>query len=107
MNQNTTLPCNFDHNGECTVCDCWITDCAYARYLNEDYTYETKEQLEEMLNKRRWAKDCLRANIAQEEQIVYRGVKTNVKIAPAQGEVLPKKEVELRELIKYCPRVVG
>jgi len=47
-NQNMILPCNPDHNGECTVCDCWITDCAYARYLNEDYTYETKEQLEEM-----------------------------------------------------------
>jgi len=41
-------PCLLDHNGECVICDCWITDCAYARYLNEDYTYETKEQLEEM-----------------------------------------------------------
>ena len=41
-------PCNFDHNGECLVCDCWISDCAYQRYLNGDYTYETKEELEEM-----------------------------------------------------------
>lgn len=41
-------PCNLDHNGECTVCDCWLVDCAYERYLNEDYTYETKEQLEKM-----------------------------------------------------------
>ena len=53
-----------------------------------------------MLNKRKWTKDCLRANIAQEDQIVYRGTKKNVKIAVLQSEVLPKKEVELRELIK-------
>jgi hypothetical protein len=61
---------------------------------------EKLEQFEEMLNKRRWAKDCLRANIAQPDQIVMRGVKKNVKIAVLQSEVLPKKEVELRELIK-------
>jgi hypothetical protein len=53
-----------------------------------------------MLNKRRWAKDCLRANIAEREQIVMRGVKKNVKIALVQSEVLPKKGTELRELIK-------
>ena len=33
------------------------------------------EQIEDMLNKRRWAKGCLRANIAEPHQIVYRGVK--------------------------------
>jgi hypothetical protein len=21
------LPCNPDHNGECLVCDCWLSDC--------------------------------------------------------------------------------
>lgn len=42
------IPCNFDHNGECLVCDCWLSDCAYKRYLNEDYKWETKEQLEQM-----------------------------------------------------------
>ena len=63
-------------------------------------TKEKLEQLEEMLNKRRWAKDCLRANIAQPEQIVMRGVKKNVKIAVLRSEVLPKKEIELRELCK-------
>jgi hypothetical protein len=21
------FPCNPDHNGECLVCDCWVTDC--------------------------------------------------------------------------------
>jgi hypothetical protein len=61
---------------------------------------EKLEQLEEMLNKRRWAKDCLRANIAEDSQIVMRGVKKNVKIAVLQSEVLPLKEVELRELIR-------
>ena len=48
MDINNKIPCNLDHNGECLVCDCWISDCAYQRYLNEDYTYETKEELEEM-----------------------------------------------------------
>lgn len=41
-------PCGFDHNGECLICDCWITECAYDRYLNKDYKYETEEQLAEM-----------------------------------------------------------
>lgn len=41
-------PCNFDHNGECLVCDCWPLSCAFVRYLNKDYTYETKEELEAM-----------------------------------------------------------
>ena len=63
-------------------------------------TKEKLEQLEDMLNKRRWAKDCLRANIAEPHQIVMRGVRKNVKIALVQSEVLPKKETELRELIK-------
>ena len=48
MDINNKIPCNLDHNGECLVCDCWISDCAYQRYLNDDYTYETKEELEEM-----------------------------------------------------------
>ena len=61
---------------------------------------EKIEQLEEMLNKRRWAKDCLRANIAEPHQLVYRGVKKNVTIAVLQSEVLPARESELRELIK-------
>jgi hypothetical protein len=41
-------PCSFDHNGECLVCDCWHQDCAYARMINKDYKWETKEELEEM-----------------------------------------------------------
>ena len=61
---------------------------------------EKLDHIEEMLNKRRWAKDCLRANIAEPHQITYRGVNKNVKIALVQSEVLPKKEVELRGLIE-------
>ena len=45
------LPCNFDHNGECLICDCWVSDCAYLRYLNGDYKWETREELEEMFKK--------------------------------------------------------
>jgi len=44
-------PCNPDHNGECLICDCWLSDCAYTRYLNGDYEFETKEELEQMFLK--------------------------------------------------------
>jgi hypothetical protein len=27
------LPCNPDHNGECLVCDCWLSDC---QFLNKE-----------------------------------------------------------------------
>jgi hypothetical protein len=42
------IPCNFDHNGECLICDCWISDCAWKRLLTEDYKYESKKELIEM-----------------------------------------------------------
>ena len=42
------IPCQLDHNGECLICDCWISDCAYDRYLKKDYKWETKEELEKM-----------------------------------------------------------
>jgi hypothetical protein len=25
------LPCNPDHNGECLVCDCWLSDCQFNK----------------------------------------------------------------------------
>ena len=37
------IPCEPDGNGECLICDCWVSDCAYQRYLNKDYSIETKE----------------------------------------------------------------
>lgn len=46
--QPVKQPCDFDHNGECLICDCWHSDCAYMRYLKKDYKWETKEELEEM-----------------------------------------------------------
>jgi hypothetical protein len=42
------FPCDPDHNGECLVCDCWLTQCAFDRWLIGDYTYETKEELDLM-----------------------------------------------------------
>jgi hypothetical protein len=30
------LPCNPDHNGECLVCDCWLSDCAFNKEKIED-----------------------------------------------------------------------
>lgn len=47
LNKSNT-PCKFDHNGECLICDCWPEACAYRRYLNGDYSLESKEELEEM-----------------------------------------------------------
>jgi hypothetical protein len=38
-------PCNPDHNGECLVCDCWLTECALDRLLAGDFKYETLEEL--------------------------------------------------------------
>ena len=47
-------PCNPDHNGECLVCDCWLDNCAYDRYLKNDYTYETRQELEDMFGDDLW-----------------------------------------------------
>lgn len=44
-------PCKPDHNGECLICDCWISECAYVRYLNKDYKWETEEELKEMFER--------------------------------------------------------
>ena len=41
-------PCEFDHNGECLICDCWIDSCAWDRFINKDYKYENKEQLSKL-----------------------------------------------------------
>jgi hypothetical protein len=30
------LPCNPDHNGECLVCDCWLSDCEFLNKENKD-----------------------------------------------------------------------
>ena len=30
------LPCNPDHNGECLVCDCWLSDCQFLNKENKD-----------------------------------------------------------------------
>ena len=29
------LPCNPDHNGECLVCDCWLSDCEFLNKENK------------------------------------------------------------------------
>jgi uncharacterized phage protein (TIGR01671 family) len=29
------LPCNPDHNGECLVCDCWLSDCPFNKENND------------------------------------------------------------------------
>lgn len=42
-------PCDFDHNGECLICDCDVMNCAWVRYNTQDYKWESKEELEEIL----------------------------------------------------------
>ena len=56
------------------------------------------EIVEEMLMKRKWAKDCLRANVAQDDRIIKRG---SVKIALVESNLLNQtKEPALTEAIK-------
>jgi hypothetical protein len=26
------MPCNPDHNGECLVCDHWLSDCPFLKF---------------------------------------------------------------------------
>ena len=44
-------PCNLDHNGECLICDCWLSECAFDRLFNGDFKYETFEELLVMFRK--------------------------------------------------------
>ena len=39
------LPCNPDHNGECLICDCWLSECAMIRLRKGDFKYESLEEL--------------------------------------------------------------
>ena len=64
---------------------------------NQKVEIEKLNEIEEMLNKRRWAKDCLRCNIAEPEQIIYRG---KIKVALIQSQVLHEKEAKLWNAIK-------
>ena len=41
-------PCRFDHNGECLICDCWMSDCAYQRWKKRDWKWESQRELNEM-----------------------------------------------------------
>ena len=56
------------------------------------------DEIEKMLESRKWAKDCLRINITEPDKIIQRG---KVNISLLQSEVLRKdKETALREHIK-------
>lgn len=45
-------PCDFDHNGECLICDCDVVDCAWVRWKTQDYKWESKEELDKMFKKK-------------------------------------------------------
>ena len=56
------------------------------------------DEIEKMLESRKWAKDCLRINITEPDKIIQRG---KVNISLLQSEVLRKdREMALREHIK-------
>lgn len=59
------------------------------------------DKVEELLRSRKWAKDCLRVNIAQPDQIITRGKAGKVKIALVKSNLLRRDEHELREAIKF------
>ena len=54
----------------------------------------------ELLKKRKWAKDCLRVNIAHPDHIISRGANGKFKVALVRSNLLGKKETELREAIR-------
>lgn len=88
------LPCNFDHNGECLVCDCWPDDCAYLRYQIGDYSYETREKLEEMFKdykKDQINKIIMKDKISQEEIQEY--------IKERYPEILKGLELRKKEIM--------
>lgn len=60
------LPCNFDHNGECLICDCFPEHCAWKRFLNEDYRWENKDQL--LLIFKNWIRQQNLSNILDEKK---------------------------------------
>jgi hypothetical protein len=41
-------PCRFDHNGECIICDCWISECAFQRWMKRDWRWESQRELNQM-----------------------------------------------------------
>ena len=65
----------------------------------EETPKDAMDVLEELMSKRKWKKQCLRANVAQPEDIVTYGT---VKVAKIYSNVLNKreKEPELYDAIK-------
>jgi hypothetical protein len=43
-------PCKPDHNGECLVCDCWVSNCAWDRLFAGDFRHESFEELMKMFD---------------------------------------------------------
>lgn len=79
-------PCginDFDHNGECLICDCWPSDCAYKRYIDKDYKWETKEELAAMYDP--WIKRMLVKVRKMIVSYVRRREKRDKKIAQEQS----------------------
>ncbi len=60
------------------------------------------DRVEELLGKRRWNKNCLRANIAKPEDSVCYGEEGSIKVAKVTSNVLTnrKKKPELYDAIQ-------
>lgn len=72
-------PCNFDHNGECLVCDAWPSDCAWQRLIERNFKHDTEKKLVEMF----WP------HMSDEEKIKYAIVMGKV-YAPFTDEQVEK-----------------
>ena len=59
------------------------------------------DKVEELMASRKWAKDCLRTNIALPDQIITRGKTGKVRIAMVQSNLLRKDETELKSAIEF------
>jgi hypothetical protein len=55
------IPCEFDHNGECLTCDCLASECEWKRLRDNNWKYESREELSEMF------KDFLEKNYSKED----------------------------------------
>jgi hypothetical protein len=56
------LPCNPDHNGECLVCDAWLSDC---QFLNKEPEYHLSPKNLEWLKQKEKAQEELQKKISK------------------------------------------
>ena len=38
-------PCDLDHNGECLICDSWLSQCSWDHLHKGDFEFESLNEL--------------------------------------------------------------